>query len=178
VELIALRLLAFAVALEILAGCGIVPSLGTGGDGDAGAASASSASSAAGAAAGDGGAKGVDCITESLTGSVLCTGISTCPELAVDHDLYPDCGFRPGGAVLDLECACQTSLCPVGVAKTCAEAAALLSRQTESQVCLQIDEGRCTGGGAPAASPADPNCDKACASECGGAAGCIHLCGC
>ena len=174
-EHVLLRLVGSAIALKVLVGCGIVPSIGTG-SGDAGASSSSSSATTT-AASGDGGAKGVDCITEVQTGAVLCTGISTCPGLAVDHDVFPSCGFRPGGTVLDLECACQTSLCPVGVAKTCAEAQKLLGAQNESSVCLQIDEGRCTGGG-PIKKPVDPNCDRACASECGGAAGCIHLCGC
>lgn len=167
-----------ATVLAIACGCGSFPLLGgAGGDKDAGAGGGASSSSTAAAAGGDAGAKGIDCITEAQTGATLCTGISSCPGLAVDHDVYPTCGFRPGGNVLDLECACQTSLCPVGVAKTCAEAAKLLAGQNESTVCLQIDEGRCTGGGPPTKTP-NPTCDRQCASECGGAAGCIHLCGC
>lgn len=171
---VALRVSGGALGIAILLGCGQFPSLG-GAGGDGGASSSSSAASAG--AAGDGGAKGVDCITEPQTGATLCSGISSCPGLFVDHDLYPSCGFRPGGNVLDLECACQTSLCPVGVAKTCDDALKLLEAQTETSVCVQVSEGRCTGGGKPA-STANPNCDKACASECAGAANCIKMCGC
>lgn len=172
------RLAVYGLGVAVLFGCGAFPSLGTGGDGGAG--SSSSASSASGTTSADAGATGSDCITEGQTGATLCTGISTCPGLVVDHDVFPTCGFRPGGAVLDLECACQTSLCPVGVAKTCDDAKKLLAAQNETTVCTQVNEGRCTGGGAPAtaSSAQKPTCDKQCASECGGAPGCIAMCGC
>lgn len=165
------------VFFAFVSGCGEFPSLG-GGGGDAGAAA--SRGGASGGTSGDAGVQGVDCITEPQTGATLCTGISSCPGVAVDHDLYPHCGFRPGGAVLDLECACQTSLCPVGVAKTCDDAKKLLGNQSETTVCAQVAEDRCTGGGVPATSGTSTpsTCDKQCASECGGAPGCIHMCGC
>ncbi|MFO0668252.1 MAG: hypothetical protein U0235_01320 [Polyangiaceae bacterium] len=173
------RAAAYLAGLVVLFGCGSFPSLGgTGTDGGTGSSGASSSASTAGGA--DAGAKGIDCITEGQTGATLCTGISTCPGLAVDHDVFPNCGFRPGGTVLDLECACQTSLCPLGVAKTCDDVKKLLAAQNETTVCTQIGEGRCTGGGAPAtaSTATHPNCDKQCASECAGAPGCIAMCGC
>jgi hypothetical protein len=133
-----------------------------------------------------GGSTGVDCITESTTGATLCTGNSTCGTLAVDHDVYPDCGFRVVGAnaTLDIECACQEGmLCPVGIAASCTEAATMLQDQTEQTVCAQISEGRCSqgtgtaaasGGGAAAQNACNANCESSCA----GAPACIAACGC
>lgn len=167
-------------AIVGLSGCDVIPSIGTGSGGsDAGAASSASPAASGGttAATSDAGA-GVDCITESLTGATICTGIASCPNVTVDHDVFPDCGFRPGSGVIDLECACQNSLCPIGVAKTCDEAAALLKDQNETTVCTQVSEGRCTGGTTTTTPAASSTCDKQCESECGGAPGCISLCGC
>src|SRR4051794_10610798 len=82
------------------------------GGADGGAATASPASDAAGPEA----ATTSGCATDSATGLMLCTAISLCPSLAVDHDLYPHCGFRPAGNTLDLECVCGDYLCPVGTA--------------------------------------------------------------
>jgi hypothetical protein len=144
------------------------------GSGDGGAGSAESASTTSG----DAGPKGVDCITEPETGATICSGISTCPGLLVDHDVYPTCGFRVGGgALLDLECGCQGSLCPIGVAQTCEQAQALLRDQSESTVCLQVADGRCTKG-TQTKPPASPTCDKLCAAECGNVPSCLRLCGC
>lgn len=165
-----------ALLLGLLAGCSAFPGLGLGtGGGDAG-------SSAAGTAPGDGGTgtKGVDCIVEPESGATLCTAVSTCPSLAVDHDVYPHCGFRPGSPRLELACACAGAVCPLGTADTCEQAKKLLNAQSESQVCAQVAEDRCTTkSAAPTTSPsATSTCDKACAGECGGAPGCLKLCGC
>src|SRR6185369_7336982 len=73
-----------------------------------------------------GAAQGIDCIVEPTTGDTLCSGISLCPGLYVDHDVYPHCGFRPKGNVLDIECACSEEVCPLGVPTTCAQAKQLL----------------------------------------------------
>ena len=114
-----------------------------------------SGAAASSATADDGGAdssaktsNGIDCIVESTTGATLCTAVSTCPSVAVDHDVYPDCGFRmkPGTTTtttMILECVCNGMLCPVGVPSTCAQASKLLSEQTEALVCNQVAEGRC-----------------------------------
>jgi hypothetical protein len=157
----------------------MIPSL-DGGGGDAGAAGTTSSASTAAA---DAGAKGVDCITEPETGATICTGISTCPGLAVDHDVFPHCGFRPGGTVLDLECACGAALCPIGVATTCEQAKTFLGNQTEPGVCTQVAEDRCTTKSPNATNPspatsAPSTCDKNCASDCAGSPGCLQLCGC
>jgi hypothetical protein len=99
----------------------------------------------------DGGTKptnGIDCILEPTTGATLCTSVSMCPSVVVDHDVYPNCGFRmksgtTTSTTMILECACNGALCPVGVPTTCAQAQKLLDDQTEPLVCNQIAEGRC-----------------------------------
>ncbi len=114
------------------------------GNGDAGAARGDASSGDAAAIADAGAATGAGC-TDDLGGGIkLCTYISVCPTLGVDHDLYPNCGFRIRGAVIDLECVCQGMLCPMGAPTTCTQAAQLMTNQNEIQICLQVDEGRCT----------------------------------
>jgi hypothetical protein len=81
---------------------------------------------------------------EVLPGVTLCRAVRSCPTLVVDSDQFPNCGFRIRGSALDLECACDRSLCPMGVPVTCADAERLLSSQHETMVCLQLDEGRCS----------------------------------
>ncbi len=168
----------FAAAALATSGC-VGLNLGTGSD------DSTDAGDTTGTAAVDGGSTGIDCITESTTGATLCTGNSACGTLAVDHDVYPDCGFRVVGAnaTLDIECACQEGmLCPVGVAASCTEAASMLQNQTESTVCAQISEGRCsagTGGASSTTGGAAQNaCNANCESSCAGAPACIAACGC
>jgi hypothetical protein len=159
--------------LGALSACGMIPGLEGSDDGGA------SGPNGAASATADAGPKGIDCITEAETGAVICTGISSCPGLLVNHDVFPTCGFRVGGALLDLECACQGSLCPIGVAQTCEQAKQLLRDQTESTVCMQVAEGRCTKGTPATTTPAtSSSCDKLCAAECGNVPSCIKLCGC
>lgn len=111
-----------------------------------GGADATSESSTDDGGGGEGGVTGIECGPDPDTGVVLCVGISSCPGLSVDQDLYPGCGFRvhDGTGVLDLECACYGQICPIGVASTCDQAAALMQDQSQYTVCMQIDEGRCT----------------------------------
>jgi hypothetical protein len=114
----------------------------------------------------------------------LCVAISTCPDLVVDTQAMPSCGFRIRGGTADLVCACGTALCPMGVFTTCAEAAQLLASQTEQGVCVQLAEGRCTEqGAAPSAAPSSSSggnsaCDRQCLAECGGGAACASVCNC
>ena len=125
--------------------------------------------------------QGAGCGAESTTGATLCTAISLCPTVAVDHDVYPNCGFRIHGQAIDLECACNGALCPIGAPTTCAQAAQLLSGQTELQVCSQVNEGRCTTptpASSSSSSSGSGTCDRTCAGECGGDPGCVRLCGC
>ena len=134
-------------------------------------------------------AQGAGCATDS-TGGQLCSAVSTCPTLSIDHSVLPNCGFRVNGAILDLECDCGGALCPIGIPTSCAGAAAVLQNQTESVICEQLNEGRCSGpsaaapgaftptptSGTPAASIG--SCDTSCRDECAGVPGCIQLCGC
>jgi hypothetical protein len=114
--------------------------------------------------------------------TTLCAAIDTCPGVAVDRGAYPDCGFRMGAAgVLDLECFCSDQLCPVGVASSCQQAAALLDGQSELTVCQQVSEERCVplGGGADAGGTGGGGtCDPTCRDGCGGDPSCLQLCGC
>jgi hypothetical protein len=131
---------------------------------------------------------GSACGTDPQTQVTLCEGIDLCPSLTVDQDVLPGCGFRiHAGAVIDLECLCTDSLCPIGVADSCDEATQLLTEQTSLGVCEQAAEGHCVQVVAPGAtSPASTSapatttstCDKTCESECAGEPDCLQLCGC
>jgi hypothetical protein len=98
------------------------------------------------AATTEAGVTGVNCGVDPDTGVTLCSGISTCPSLTIDSDLFPGCGFRIHDAadVIDMECACYGQICPIGVASTCTQATALMQNQSQYTVCIQVDEGRCT----------------------------------
>lgn len=136
---------ASAVSSLFLCSClgfNIIPSGGdssSGGGKDASTSTTSDASTEAGVS-------GVNCGPDPDTGVILCLGISSCPGLSVDQDLYPGCGFRvhDGTGVLDLECACYGQICPIGIATTCDQAATLMQNQSQYMVCMQINEGRCT----------------------------------
>jgi hypothetical protein len=124
-------------------------------------------------------ATGAGCATSAESGATLCTAISICPSLVVDHDVFPDCGFRIQGQTLDLECDCNGALCPIGVPVTCTEAAQLLQQQqSETNVCTQVSEGRCTPGAPPPAPTSTSTCDTTCRDECGGNPSCWTACGC
>jgi hypothetical protein len=124
---------------------------------------------------------GTGCTQDLGGGAVLCTETSECKGLTVDHDQFPNCGFRIHGTAIVIECVCDNQLCPLGVPNNCTQAKDMLDTQNEAQVCAQVNEqGRCaplsttqTGAGAPSSS-----CDKACASECGGNPSCMQICGC
>jgi hypothetical protein len=177
----AASLVVLSVASAPLGGCIQQP-----GSGDAGSSGGAAALNDAGLA--DGGAAGptalgADCIQETTSGVQICSAISICPNVVIDHAVYPNCGWRIRGQALDLECACNGEVCPLGAPTTCDQAAKLLQDQTELQVCQQVAEGRCTPGpgtsSSSGASGAPANgCDKTCASECGGDPNCVRLCGC
>jgi hypothetical protein len=173
------RCVALLPVLVVLAGC-VQPGLGTGTGTGGGAQTAAdgSADSASDAA----GPTGSGCSEDPQSGIVLCQQIDLCPGVVVDPGAYPDCGFRlHAGALLDLECLCAESLCPIGVATSCASAQQLLAAQSSLVVCLQENEGRCvsligaTGGQADAAGPSP--CEV-CAEQCGGTPACFQACGC
>ena len=149
------------------------------GDGDAG-----TAASDAGAAA-EAGIVGGGCGIEQSSGIELCVATSMCPNVTVDTQAMPGCGFRVRGAAVDLVCACGTAICPVGIFSTCAEAAQLLANQTEQGVCVQVAEGRCTESSTTSSSSSgssssggNPACDRQCMQDCGGGAACASVCNC
>jgi hypothetical protein len=159
------------VLLPMASAACILPK-GTAGDGGAPGQDGGRGAEAAG------GATGAGCAQDRETGITLCAALSLCPTIVVDPDLYPNCGFRVRGEVIDLECVCSGSLCPIGVAATCAEAKQLLAGQNATMVCSQINEGRCTSAAHPAPSGSSSPCDHTCSSQCGGDPGCIKSCGC
>ena len=167
------------LSLLVLAPLSACLQLGTPGDSSGGAASGG----AAGGPASDGGVpvSGTNCGVDPSSGIALCLGISSCPTVLVDPDQFPGCGYRIAGAVIDLECLCNDSLCPMGSAASCADAKALLADQSAQGVCAGIAEGRCSVVSQSATNTngnASSSCDKDCRAECAGDPGCITLCGC
>jgi hypothetical protein len=120
------------------------------------------------------GATGTNCV-DFGSGVVLCTTTSLCPNVAVDHDLYPNCGFRVPSSSIDLECACDNMLCPMGSALGCSQALDLMASQSELTVCAQSNEGRCA---ALTTQPTVGSCDRSCAATCVSDPLCLRLCGC
>jgi hypothetical protein len=165
--------------LVVLAAC--APNLGKGGD--AGAAASDGGTGGSSGGGGADAATGAGCGRDATTGVVLCSAISICPSLAVDPDMWPGCGYRLRGEVIDIECLCDGMLCPLGAPTTCAQAKQLLESQNVISVCGQRDDGRCTPAGSSSGTggsggSAPSGCDKTCQSQCGGDPSCNQLCGC
>lgn len=140
---------------------------------------AGSSSAGSGASAGNGArATGINCGVDPSTGISLCLGISSCPSVRVDSEQFPDCGYRISGNLIDLECLCGDSLCPMGSAASCLDAKSLLSEQSALSVCAGVAEGRCTLVKQTSTSDTGSTCDKDCRAQCSGVPGCITLCGC
>lgn len=148
-----------------------------GGDAGSDAGKASDAGTATDAKASDVEA-GADrgCVVDPLSRMTVCTVIGLCPTLAVDHDRFPNCGFRAGTGTIDLVCFCDNYVCPLGLALTCGQARDVLATQYEITACSQVSELRCAVRSAT--PPTNPSCDKNCAAMCAGDPGCIRLCGC
>jgi hypothetical protein len=124
---------------------------------------------------------GGGCGIEQKSRVQLCTATSQCPNVVVDTQAMPSCGFRIRGAVVDLVCACGSAVCPMGVFSTCAEASRLLASQTELSVCVQLAEGRCvdsSSSSSSSSSGANPACDRQCMKDCGGGEACASVCNC
>jgi hypothetical protein len=132
----------------------------------------------------DSGIRGLGCGTEVETRTVLCSGVSVCPGLVVDQDVYPGCGFRVNGSTFDIQCACAKDLCPLGTPRTCTDAKKLLDQQNRLLVCAQANEGRCIStSSSTKPTPSSTNnrgCDPQCMVECArtGASNCSFVCGC
>jgi len=172
------RVLVLASAALLATAC-LVPKLGTGTSSGSGDGATQASTSGAGGAAEM--ATGVDCGKDEQSGAVLCLGISSCPMLLVDTERFPGCGFKIHGDAIDLECVCNgASLCPVGVAKSCDDARALIADGNAGVVCSEIANGVCTdlAPNAVAASSSSGTCTSSCQMDCGGDPGCLQLCGC
>lgn len=148
-----------------------------GGEGAGGSAADGGAGEGAAAVVGGG------CGVEQSTGLELCVATTQCPNVVVDTQAMPSCGFRIRGSVVDLVCACSGAICPVGIFSTCAEAAELLANQTEQGVCVQVAEGRCAEISGPPAttsssSGGNPACDRQCVKDCCGGEACAAVCNC
>lgn len=131
-------------------------------------------------------ATGWQCASDPTTHVELCTAVSVCPDVVVDHDVFPNCGFRlRGGITFDLACWCDGWVCPMGAVSTCNEAQQALGSQSELQICVQVQEGRCTrpqGGATTGATgttgAVQPTGCQECVRACGGSAACRSACGC
>ncbi|MES1174676.1 MAG: hypothetical protein ABUL62_10115 [Myxococcales bacterium] len=138
-------------------------------------------SGTAAGASGSGGASatasGTNCGVDPSSGIALCLGISSCPTVRVDPDQFPDCGYRISGSVIDLECLCGDSLCPMGSAASCLDAKGLLSDQSAHGVCSGIADGKCQVV-KQTSTNVGSSCDKDCRAQCSGVPGCVTLCGC
>lgn len=163
-----------ACSLDQLLNGGKSPATSDAGSGDAGDAAPAEA-----------GITGAACGVDSESGANLCRATSMCPSVVVDSQALPHCGFRIKNGAAELVCACGQSICSMGPFTTCSQAAGLLTSQTESQVCVQVAEGRCTenagsssGTTTSSSGSSSPTCDKTCLAECGGGAACAQVCGC
>lgn len=116
--------------LAFVAGCGVKFSDGSSSGGGARADASADA------------AVGVACGGDVQTGVVLCAGVSTCPNVLVDPDEHPGCGFLPGS--LELECLCPgETVCPMGKPKTCDAARTTIASSNVVYVCSQVSDGNC-----------------------------------
>lgn len=123
--------------------------------------------------------QGGGCAVDANTGVTLCTTLSACAGFAIDHEVFPDCGFRVNGTAIDVECSCSGQLCPLGTTTTCADAQSLLGQVTEQVVCSQISDGRCVDHTTKTTvPPSNSTCDTACRTDCGGDPTCLVACGC
>jgi hypothetical protein len=162
------------VALAVWAAlCAVGCAAKSGGSADGGAGSSDAAAAATDAPS----VQGAGCAADPLTGVTLCQAVSLCPSILVDQRLFPGCGFRINGQAIDLQCACDGELCPIGTPTTCDQARKLLVEQSQPQICAQVNDGRCLSSQKPGTT-APSTCDRTCAQECGGSATCVKLCGC
>jgi hypothetical protein len=128
---------------------------------------------------------GTGCGADPTTGVILCLGTTQCPDVSVNQDVYPECGFYIRGSVTYLACLCSNSLCPIGEPMTCAQAASMLASSNEGTVCGELSDGQCTALATSAAdaspepgSDTGSTCTPSCESMCAGEPDCLQLCGC
>ena len=165
-----------ALAALVVSGCSLV-GVNTG-DG------ATATGAGGGTGTGTGVASGTSCGVDPSTGVTLCLGISTCASVAIDTEVFPACGFRISGNVLDVECVCGGLLCPLGAASTCDALATLLAAANEGSVCAQSSGGSCTEIAVTTTTTTttttggSSTCDTTCRDECANDPTCILACGC
>jgi len=163
----------------------VVPSIA---ENDAGSSSAASSSGEDGGAATAATVQGASCTQLSASIS-LCLAISSCPNLVLNPQVFPECGFRIHGTAIDPECVCGNYLCPIGVPTTCAEAASEASGDaTYDSVCEQSVEGSClqlnaTGssggsGSSGSSSGSSTSACQQCIQSCDNVPSCIDACVC
>ncbi len=182
-ETMAFRSFAGVLALTFLTGgCMLLDSIGTG---DSAGKTTKAATDAASSELPDvslDSSAGLGCFLETTTQTVLCSGIKACPEIWLDPELFPTCGFRPALGVLDVECACSGLLCSAAVATKCEDVVNMLATQNQWNTCLQAAEGRCvdtgTGYVEGSSSPTKTKvCDEDCRIRCVDDS-CLRRCGC
>jgi hypothetical protein len=176
--------LAFSLAgtaALLLVGCGMLQQLEGGSGGSTSAATTT-------AATGTGAATGVNCGVDPNTSATLCLGISICPGLTIDQEVFPECGFLVQGSVVNVECSCGGFLCPLG-STTCATAQTLLASSNEGLVCSQVSQGTCIEGTPATTATATStttttgvtsggSCTTDCLNSCVNDPACLQACGC
>ena len=177
-------LAAFLFAACVTAGCAVAQQLLNGGGGSG----TDTTSAEGGVEAGvDASIVGAGCGVDTNSGAQLCAATSLCPTVVVDTETFPHCGFRIKGSSSELVCGCGESICSMGPFTTCAQAAGLLTSQSEASVCAQVGEDRCTkmpatpsmtSSSSGTSGNSNPTCDHTCLQECGSGAGCATICGC
>lgn len=153
-------------------GCGVVKPLG----GDSQSQNSGSSSSSSSSSPKD---TGVSCGADPDSGQTLCLGTTECPNVSLDTDSFPDCGFRTTSGSYDLECVCNgNTLCPVGVASSCAEIGDLFAHKSLADFCNQEDCKEIAPSKTSKPATRSPSCDTSCADDCAGNAPCVQACGC
>jgi hypothetical protein len=168
-----IHLLAFVLSSVTVAGCGLVPSIGSGGGTGGSTTAGTGATTTVG---------GTECGVDPETSATLCLGNNACPGVTIDTEVYPGCGFRINGTAVDIECSCSGFLCPLG-ATSCGDATTKLAADNVGVVCAQVSAGTCTQGTPVASSSTSSSsgsgtCDTTCRDECGGEPTCLQQCGC
>jgi hypothetical protein len=154
--------------------CGVVKPLG--GDGQSQQNGSGSASGSGGASAGP---TGVGCGADPESGVRLCLGTTECPDVSLDADTFPNCGFRTTSGSYDLECVCNgNELCPVGVAASCDEIGGLFAHKALADFCDREGCKEVAPSGTSKPATRSSSCDTDCAADCAGAAACVQACGC
>jgi hypothetical protein len=111
-------------------------------------------------------------VTEAYS---ICTDVSLCPGISISQTQLPNCGYSIHGNVIDPECLCYGSMCPVGVPQSCADMQALLATGiTSNIVCEQYASGKCSNQG----NQGEPSTCQVCKNNCDGNPTCLQNCGC